>query len=166
MDRREYQPKNFGFTREVKSSNSRKVHPNDDENNPISNRPTQSVSETTHHVHFSSYHQLLHLGPTSVWSTSQFNTDYHSNQKHPSQDHHVRDFDRFFSSLSSASFHLRSALASISNKGLLLAAGIIGVIVLITVLPSVLGVILTRNPNGNSLIDRMLSLVYNCECLL
>lgn len=50
MDNRGYKPKNFGFTREIKGNSTRRVHPQDDENDDISihsieqNSPFNTVS--------------------------------------------------------------------------------------------------------------------------
>ncbi|CAF0829137.1 unnamed protein product [Rotaria sp. Silwood1] len=123
MDNRGYKPRSFGFTREVKRYHTRRIQPINDEDDIVSTNTVERYSPTNIAESYSSTNARLQSNDSLL----ETNQDY-TQQKKVSYDDDT------------------PALSTTSITGLFIAGGILIGITILIVVPTVVGIIVTRNP--------------------
>ncbi|CAF2903992.1 unnamed protein product [Rotaria sp. Silwood2] len=123
MDNRGYQPRSYGFTREIKRYHTRRIQPINDEDNVNSTNIDERYSPSSIVESYSPTNNR----PQSNDSLLEINQDFPQQKKVSYKDD-------------------TPILSTTSITGLFIAGGILLGISILIVIPTILGIILTRNP--------------------
>ncbi|CAF0989749.1 unnamed protein product [Rotaria sordida] len=123
MDNRGYKPRSYGFQREIKRNNTRRIQPINDEDDVISTNIVERYS------------------PSSIAES------YSSTNRRPQSNDSLLKTNEDFPQQKQVSYNDDTPILSTTSiTGLFIAGGILLGISILIVVPTVLAVILTRNP--------------------